>query len=90
MYTAYFEITYTYNSFTHTVYVHKTIAQGMRWHPLNDQLLMEMADERIQSEMNEYYYGEGYVDSGNCDIDINLISATQFNEASNLFLKIVI
>ena len=90
MYTAYFEITYTYNSFTHTVYVQKTIAPGMLWHPLNDQLLMGMVDERIQSEMNEYYYGEEYRESDRCDIDINLISATQFNEASSLFLKIVI
>lgn len=90
MYTAYFLINYSYGTFRHPVYVQCTIKDGVRYHPLEDTYVMETADERVQLEMNEYFSGERERESQDCDIEYYLISAREFTEASNLFLKVVV
>lgn len=89
MYTAYFIIEYKYWDFKHPVYVQCTIKDGVRYHPMEDSYVMGAADERVQVEMNEYFQ-DVYKEAENCDIEIYLISAREFNEASNLFLKVVV
>lgn len=88
MYTAYFLINYSYSGFKHPVYIQKTIRDGDRYHPLEDQDTMDLADDRVQMEMNEYFSGQEYHDAQNCDIEVYLISAREFMETSNLFIKI--
>ena len=89
MYTAYFIIEYKYRYFTHPVYVQALIKDGVHYHPLDDSHVMDLADERIQLEMNEYFQ-DVHKESQNCDIEMYLISASEYNDASNLFLKIVV
>ena len=89
MYTAYFIIEYKYWDFKHPVYVQCTIKDGVHYHPMEDSYVMDAADERVQMEMNEYFQ-DVYKEAENCDIEIYLISAREFNEASNLFLKVVV
>ena len=89
MYTAYFIIEYKYWDFKHPVYVQCTIKDGDRYHPLEDYRVMDAADERVQMEMNEYFQ-DVYKESENCDIEVYLISAREYNEVSNLFLKVVV
>lgn len=88
MYTAYFIIEYKYRHFNHPVYVQASIKDGARYHPLDDSRVMGLADERVQLEMNEYFE-DTCRESRDCDIEIYLISASEYNDASNLFLKIV-
>lgn len=88
MYTAYFLINYSYVDFKHPVYIQKTIRDGERYHPLEDQTTMDYADERVQLEMNEYFSGDRIPESQDCDIEVLLISAREFMETSNLFIKI--
>lgn len=90
MYTAYFLIKYSYDRFNHPVYVEYTVRDGVHYHPLEDVYVMERADERIQLEMNEYFAGEQYKESQNCDIEVYIISDREYNDASNLFLKVVV
>lgn len=89
MYTAYFIIEYKYLGFKHPVYLQATIKDGMHYHPLEDSYVMELADERVQMEMNEYFQ-DVYKEAENCDIEMYLISAREYMDASNLFLKIVV
>lgn len=88
MYTAYFLINYSYVDFKHPVYLQKTIRDGERYHPLEDQDTMDLADDRVQMEMNEYFSGEKVPEAQDCDIEVFLISAREFMETSNLFSKI--
>ena len=89
MYTAYFIIEYKYWGFKHPVYLQVTIKDGVRYHPLEDSYVMELADERVQMEMNVYFQ-DVYNEAENCDVEVYLISAREYNVASNLFLKIVV
>lgn len=66
-----------------------TIRDGVRYHPLEDSYVMELADERVQMEMNEYFPDE-YKEADTCDIEMYLISAREYKDASNLFLKIAV
>lgn len=86
MYTAYFIIGYKYLGFKHPVYVQKTIKHGEHYHPLEDSYVMELSDERVQLEMNEYFQ-DVYKEAENCDIEMYLISASEYYGASNLSLK---
>ena len=89
MYTAYFIIEFKYANFEHPVYVQALIQDGAHYHPLADSRVMDRADERVQLEMNEYFQ-ETFRESQNCDIEVYLISDSEYNDASNLFLKIVV
>jgi hypothetical protein len=90
MYTAYFLITYSYGPFKHPVYVEYTVRDGVHYHPLEDVHVMELVDEHVQLEMNEYFAGEGNRKAENCDIEVYIISDREYNDASSLFLKVVV
>lgn len=82
MYTIYFKITYNYtSSFSHYYYISKVIRPGDQYSPLEDQLLMEQLDERVQLELNEHFFPT-YKESQNCDIDLVIVSQQEYSAAS--------
>lgn len=78
MYTAYFSINYKYAGFDQTRYVSKTIYPGEKYHPIEDSALMEKLDDEIQQELNEYFSGEEYRSSESCDIEMYMISSSEY------------
>jgi len=84
MYTIYFKITYEYGAgFKHWYYISKVIRPGDMYSPLNDQVLMDQLDERVQLELDEHFY-PAQRDSQSCDIDLFIVSHQEYAAASTM------
>jgi hypothetical protein len=83
MYTIYFKINYSYGTFNHWYYISKVIRPGDSYSPLDDSELMHQLDERVQLELDEYFY-PARRESENCDIDLLIVSFQEYSAASVL------
>lgn len=83
MYTIYFKIVYQYREFKHYYYISKVIRPGDSYSPLNDQVLMEQLDDRVQLELDEYFY-PATKEAANCDIDLFIVSQQEYGASSTM------
>lgn len=81
MYTIYFKIVYQYREFKHWYYISKVIRAGDQYSPLNDQELMDQLDDRVQLELDEYFYPANK-EAANCDIDLYIVSFQEYSASS--------
>lgn len=89
MYTVYFLLEYSYGSFKHPVYVQLAVKDGARFRILEDTAVLKAADVRVQVELNEYFK-DMFTAAQDCGIEMYIISAQEYNDAPNIFLKIVV